>query len=312
MESKKLTKNVDEYQQILKKYRQLIKEYHSGAKDFEFCNGYIIQATRNGLGYTDFEDGLVLFTKRKDGNSFVIVSSVGRDRAERIHIVAEAMWHSTNEVVYVKNVRRELESKLLGLGLRHYRQEESWNTQARYDDNTFPEQVVDVKKLRELQGPKYQSLREELNRFGRKYTIKVKLCKKCSLHKVRGLLAGWVENMHQRNGWDKKELHRSHEVLLARRKDFFRYRVNDEKNKPIGFLVFSEVSPQCLGYNALINDFNYQNLYRKLLFEGARIADEAGYHYLNLQGSEDEDQYLSKRRLKASLEIRKTHLVFEG
>ena|SRR3989338_1576724 len=85
-----------------------------------------------------------------------------------------------------------------------------------------------------------------------------------------------------------------------------------EPRTPCGDFFFSEVSPKCLGYNVLVNDFEYRNLYRMLMLEGARISDSLVYQYLNIQGSEDTNQYISKRRMKAEFEIQKEHLIFDG
>ena len=293
--------------------RNLVSKFHGDFCDFELCNGYILQATRNYFDSRKFSDGIVIFTKKLYGDNFVVVTSAGTNRAENIYTVAKELFENSSKHVVIKNVGKELESKLLKLGCRHYRVDERWDDKSKYDDNTFSEQVLDAKRLHELVGPDFKSLREEQTRFNREYQIEVKKWEGCDPKVVEGVLKKWIDNMHLRNDWNKDELRASHEMFCDSRGDLIHFGVYDSKNgNLIGFLVFSEISPKCLGYNVLVNDFEYKNLYRILMLEGARIADSLGYQYLNIQGSEDTSQYLSKRRLKAEIEIPKEHLIFDS
>ena len=292
--------------------RNLVSKFHGDFCDFELCNGYILQATRNYFDSRKFSDGIVIFTKKLYGDNFVVVTSAGTNRAENIYTVAKELFENSSKHVVIKNVGKELESRLLKLGCRHYRVDEWWDDQSKYDDNSFPEQILNAKQSTSLDGPNYKSLREECARFNRGYQIEVKRWNICNPEMTKELLKKWVDNMHIRNDWDKNELHASHEMFCNSREDLIHFGVYDSKNdKLIGFMVFSEVSSKCLGYNVLVSDFEYKNLYRVLMLEGAKIANSLGYQYLNVQGSEDTNQYLSKRRLQSEFEIPKEHLIFD-
>lgn len=295
----------------LHKYRELIKKFHANSIDFEFCNGYILQATRHGLGAREFQDGLVFYTKKRTGE-WVVVSAVGTNRAGNIVETAKSLAVDSGEAVVIKNVDSSLESNLLPI-CRQYRVDEWWDELAKYDDNTFPELILDTAELVSLTGPTYQSLREEQNRFNKEYGIEVRESKNPDSEKLEPLFKVWIDSMHLRNDWDKDELRASHEMFFNPLEGLFHYEIFDSKaDKLIGFLAFSEVSPLCLGYNVLISDFTYRNLYRVLMLKGAEIANHRGYKYLNIQGSEDADQYASKLRLKPEIRTYKEHLIYEA
>jgi hypothetical protein len=303
----KLITSIDEG---LKFFRQLIETYHSETLEFEYCNGYILQATRNGFFAWESDENITIFTKRDDG--YVIIASAGKERGTAIWQMAHYLHEHAQTPVKIKNVNHSLERELLNLGFRHYRVDEWWNGESKYDDNSFPEQVLETEALTKLEGSEYQSLREERNRFNRESQIVVSKIKYCTPELVEGLLVSWIDNMYIRNGWDKKELRASHEIFFVDRPDLMQYGAYDSNNNLIGLLVFSEISSQCLGFNVLINDFELRNLYRILMFEAAKIANSLGYPFLNIQGSEDTNQYLSKRRMHSKKEIYKEHLIFDG
>ena len=118
--------------------------------------------------------------------------------------------------------------------------------------------------------------------------------------------------MHLRNDIPKQQLIESTKLFYTNEFGFIHYLARDIKsNEIVAWLSFSEVSEVCLGFNALVNDFEYYNLYRYLMLEAAQIAHKLDYKYLNIQGSEDESQYNSKLRMKPEYIIKKRHIVFE-
>lgn len=308
-----MSKNSENIDDILPIFRNFVNKYHPNSCDFEFCNGYILQATRNGLWSRKFDDGIVIYTKKRDAENFVIVACAGNNRGIKISDTAKELFENSGKPILIKNVGKDIEQELLKSGCRHYKVDEWWDNQSKYDDNSFPEQVLNAKQLINLEVPNFQSLREEKARFNREYKIEARRWEVCNLETVEEILKKWIDNMYLRNDWKKEELRASHELFCNSRADLIHFGIYDlNHDKLIGFLVFSEVSSKCLGYNVLVNDFEYRNLYHMLVLEGARIADSLGYSYLNIQGSEDTNQYLSKRRMKAEFEIQKEHLVFDS
>ena len=78
----------------------------------------------------------------------------------------------------------------------------------------------------------------------------------------------------------------------------------------VALFVLSPVSRACLAFNALVSDPDYPSSFRVWVIAAAALAAGLGYALLNVQGSEDHAQHLSKRKLRPVTELPKTHLVF--
>jgi hypothetical protein len=76
--------------------------------------------------------------------------------------------------------------------------------------------------------------------------------------------------------------------------------------------ALSPISHRCLAFNALVSDPDSPSSFRIWVIAAAALAADLGYDWLNVQGSEDRAQHLSKRKLRPGLELTKTHLVFAG
>ena len=59
-----------------------------------------------------------------------------------------------------------------------------------------------------------------------------------------------------------------------------------------------------------MSDPEYPSSFRIWVIAAATLAAGLGYDWLNVQGSEDRAQHLSKWKLRPWLELPKTHLVF--
>jgi len=297
----------------LEHFKELQRRYQPETVDFEYNTGYLMQATRNGTYIHTEDETAVIYTKKAadEGSQFVIVAAAGKDRSGLIMSAARSLSMMCPEAVIIKNVGEDLEPDLKCAGCSEYGCGDMWDSYAKYDDNTYPQLIVDAEECAGLKGSKYTRLREEMNRCKRDYSIDVVEYDDESA--FDRLLDMWADRLAKSNGIDKAEIKRSHEMFRPVRDEFFQHCVRDaDTGAVIGFLSFSEISKNCLGFNALINDFSYRNLYRLMMFEGIKIADRLGYHYVNLQGSEDEAQYKSKLRFKPGIVISKKHLVYCG
>jgi hypothetical protein len=96
------------------------------------------------------------------------------------------------------------------------------------------------------------------------------------------------------------------------RNDFFQYIIYEKRTrKYVGFISLSAISESCAGHNALIYDFNNENPSRKLMQEAIKIAARLGFEFINLQGSEDKDQFESKLKFKPNILLERKHLIYE-
>ncbi len=277
-------------------------------QDFELCPGYIFQANREGCYCLKNRTSIVFFTFRyTDQKQLVVTTSFGQ---EKFSLIADLI-NKWNGPIICKNVSLSEIMAFKAIGFECYSHSEQWDEFSKFDDNSYPEQIIETNKTSSLEGRHYSSLREELRRSERKYEVHLSTYQPAKHIRVfMKLLERWAEQMKARNGGQKYDYIGSH-VLFGWKSPFLdSFLIRDEKDNPIGFLTFSKISATTLGFNALINDFSYAHSYRRLMYLGINYAAESGYQYINIQGSEDRDQYFSKRRFKADIELRKIHMKF--
>ncbi|MDB5260493.1 MAG: hypothetical protein JWN37_724 [Candidatus Nomurabacteria bacterium] len=288
-------------------FRNLQSKYNPEVLDFNYCNGYILQSTRSYFEYHCDEENIVILSK-KDG-VYVITTYVANDF---VTFIKKLLNNLEPDRLIIKNVSKTERLKFIEAGFRECAEHEKWDEVSKYDDNTFPELVVDCDNLVKLNGPDFQSLREDVARFNRDYSISVEKFNPDDFNVIKDLFDKWVNNMRERNGWPEDQLTESTKVLFTDKFGIINYIIRDSRNnKIIGWMNFSEISNICLGFNVLVNNFDYYNLYRIMMIEAAKIAQELGYKYLNLQGSEDEGQFSSKLRMKPEIQLEKVHLIYD-
>ena len=296
-------------------FRGIIRRFHPESKHFEFCNGYITQAIRNHPQvYSPNKDTIVFFTKKSAGNRtpYVIVCSAGKNRLNAIKELALILYNKSKQKVIIKNVDKELAKLEKFKGFRKYKEGESWDNISKYDDNTFPQLIIEINKDIDLEGTPFKRLREELHLFDRRFNIELIKYKEQHKKIFAELLNKWASQMSERMGLDKKEVIKATQMFGFLRDDFFQYLVYEKRTKRyVGFVSLSTISELCLGYNALINDFNYEGLYRKLMYEGVKIAARLGFKFLNLQGSEIKEQFDSKLKLRPDIKLERKQLIYE-
>ena len=294
-------------------YRTVAARYHHDAVDFELSAGYVYQATRHGFGAAIGPDSVTLFTRDPVSERPVIVASVGRGRAERIADVARQLYERFRRPVVVKNVAPALEPELRSLGLRDYTEGEHWRPWAPRDDNTFPEQILETGRLVRLTGERYRKLRHERNQFLRRHRCDVAASSpsRPELDERARLLEVWARRLGQRTGLRPEDLAATVRGLLAARPGLHHYEARDRDTASVvALFVLSPVSRACLAFNALVSDPDYPSSFRVWVIAAAALAAGLGYALLNVQGSEDHAQHLSKRKLRPVTELPKTHLVF--
>jgi hypothetical protein len=296
-------------------YRTLATRYHEDAFDFELSLGYVYQAARHGFGAAVEAENVTLYTRDPGTGRPVIVASVGRDRAERIAGVALRLHESWGEPVVVKNVEPVLEPELRRLGLRDYAAGDCWRPWAPRDDNTFPEQVFETRRLAGLVGARYRKLRHERNQSQRRHRFDITARAACGPEPAERerLLAAWATRLGQRTGLSPAELTPTVRHLLTPRPGLLHYEARDRETRSlVAVFALSPISRRCLAFNALVSDPDYPSSFRIWVIAAATLAAGLGYDWLNVQGSEDRAQHLSKRKLRPGLELPKTHLVFAG
>ncbi len=279
--------------------------------NFEYCAWYIYQALRNWPRvFLDWETLLFCNPKHCKGDNKDRVVSVFRWPSTET--ICEDIKQAKNEIwcerLFVKNIDLVDREEFLKNWFKEYSDTQSRDDLSKFDDNTYPQVVVDCKEVQGMEWPERASLREEMARVQRLYPLELKSYDP-NTHKdlPTPLLSKWVDDMLERDKGDREEMIRAHDFFFEENSYFTQFLAFSEKEL-IWFLCFSEVSKSCAWFNVLINDFNFYSSYRYLMHKWIIEMAKAWYQYCNLQGSETESQFNSKVRFKHEKLLPKIHM----
>jgi hypothetical protein len=282
-----------------------------GSKNYEDSWGYIIQATRNNgfKWYDPYTGFLIFFGYKPNDNKTLVVASYFADLEYFAHSIARVKEALKVKKVIIKNVNPPDVAFLVSYGFRPYKSNEGWDKVFRFDDQTFPQQLVDLSKLSVAKGPQYHKLRQSLNKhnpmiFFRKYT-------KEDYPAVLDLFAqkdGNTFNSIERN---QGMYFSSHSMYPNANIDKFviQHKITKEI---VGFTATSDISSLYTSLVASIFKVNIKvesvwGIYQTLI-----TKYQSGFNLVNLGGCETEGTYIFlKRRFRPSEEQKKTHLVYD-
>ncbi|MDP2926312.1 MAG: hypothetical protein Q8N99_08090 [Nanoarchaeota archaeon] len=285
-------------------FREHTKKYRSSDNlDFKDSWAYILQASRNLPYKIQIGDELVILGAKSEGSTIVIpnyfVSNVNN-----LKRITKGIAKSGLQAI-LKNVDPENTANLRELGFEDYKEGEKWDKTCRYDDQSFPQRVIEIESLMHLKGKDYSELKRELNRFRESYEDII------------------IRRYDSTKDFKKvKELIRIREQEISgfadAHKPFFSVNLSGSflqwifeiEGKIKGFTLCDEISPKCIAYNALVHDSNIPHLSSFIAFEIARQSQAQGYIYFNFQGSETERLDQWKRKFNPQVSINKIHLIY--
>lgn len=265
---------------------------------------YILQACRNGGGLYKIEGSLFLVTKKEDDSAIVIPSFFTKDKSSLREIISK-ISSQTELPVILKNVNIEEINELKTHGFDCYGREEVWSHGCKYDDQTFPQRIVDIEDLLGLKGKSYEEVRSGL--------------RKCRLDVPPQSLRFYDL---QRDKLDFLNLLEMHEKRLpGTRSAFSIYQdVSKDKNiipivfqldqRIIGASFFDTISRGNLAYVLHLYDPSFPGLSYSLLFESSYFLYHLSYSHINLQGSETEGLDRWKRGFAPKIKIQNTHMIY--
>jgi DNA-binding Lrp family transcriptional regulator len=295
--------------------KEIVRRRQLSPFDFEYCEGYLVQAVRNFPKIAYLNSNMAFVTKKlpEQGGNYVIVLADGFDQIGVYKKMCRHLYQESLKSVIIKNVGEDLEIKLKDQKyFRGYGDGEIWDDYAKYDDNTYPQIIIHNKKFLDLEGPEYQKLREKLNWFDRRYNLEIITYSSEYYDVFDQLLDKWAGQMYALHGMSKNELIGSHQVYRETKNYYFQYLLRDKKSQQwVGYLCASTCSELVCGFNALLNDFNVPELYRKMMYKMIEISSRLGFTYTNLQGSETLEQFKTKEWFVPEKLIHKKHLVYD-
>lgn len=287
--------------------KKAVARFRPHSKNYEDSWGYVIQATRyGGAKWYDPQTGFLIFFGRKSAtDSTLVVPLFFADPTYLKKTISIVQTTSKVSSTILKNVDLREVTRLTSLGFRQYHENERWDNLARFDDQTYPQQIVNLELLLQPKGKKYHQLKRILNKKANVFIRTYSESDKDAVLKILSLKDG--NTQIEKNGM----YYVSHAMYPSA--DIDKFIITDcSSGEIIGFTATSDISSKT---TALVASF---------FLPGTKIASVWGiYHTLltkyykgftlaNLGGCETAGTYIFLNRLFRPIEtLEKTHLIFE-
>lgn len=284
-----------------KLFRRFVDRYRpSDNLHFEDSWAYTLQATRNWPRKLTDGDSLFLFSKKVDGT--LVIPNYFSPNKKLIDLVK-----GLRQNVILKNVDLRDVERLRERGFSVYSESEHWSAEFPYDDQTFPQQILDIDKLMSLKGKNYAVLRRDLH-YSRRNTGNLTMRKyEPRIDKEKVVI---LAKLQEERNFGTLDAHRLFfDISTSSSLLSLVFEINGEI---VGFTLIDRISNTCIAYNALIYDTKVPQLASRLTYESARVAYERGYTFFNLQGSETANLDRWKRKFNPAKAIHKTHLIYRS
>lgn len=290
--------------------REAIKRMRPNSKNYEDSWGYIIQATRYGgfKWYDSHTGSLIFFGRKSETDSTLVIPAYFSDLEYLVYIVNRIYKAFNNKKVILKNVNTEEIISLMSHGFRMYEKNEGWDKEAQFDDQTFPQLVVDLKKTIEARGSGFRNLRSALKKITnirmRKYT-----------HSDRNEV---LEIFSLKDKQSKHALQKaknsyfvSHEMYPDA--EIEKYVFFDTHTKEIlGFTATSDISSKITALVAALFKPEAKNANIWGIYQTFIQKYREGYQFANLGGCEFKHTYhFTREKFRPLEEIGKSHLVYD-
>lgn len=276
---------------------------------YEDSWGYIIQASRyNGFRWYDPETGyLIFFCNKSEKDPTLVIPNYFAKPEYLAKVIAIVQELKKSPKVILKNISHSDAKALIHAGFRYYRKDEVWSGFAKYDDQTFPQLVIDLDKLAEARGRDYRNLRTALNKsedyIFRKY-------RRTDLKKVLEIFALRDGNTLDSPSAKHGMYYASHAIYPP--SNIAKYVVEDKVTKKIlGFLASSDISGENTALVASvfipgIKIASIWGMYQALMFKRSQ-----GFRQINIGGFETPGTYNFLRlTFRPVAQLKRLHLVY--
>lgn len=287
-----------------------VKKFRPKSKNYEDSWGYIIQSTRyGGFKWYDPQSGsLIFFGKKSENDSTLVVPNFFATPEYLANAVKYVQKQLRVSKTILKNVNSGKVSHYTPYGFRLYENLERWTPQARFDDQTYPQTVIDLEQLTTAKGKKYHKLR---NALGKNPPLTIRRYRKTDKAAVLEIFAFKDGNMLVTSGVEKGMFYASHEMYPTASLDKFVI-INEDTQEMIGFMALSDISSTVT--NAIASIFKPEAKKFRVWCEFQILAkkQQQGFKIANLGGSEYEGDYHFKVwTFRPTEEIKKIHMIFD-
>lgn len=285
-------------------FREFVARFRASDNlNFEDSWAYIVQATRECPWKYLADDSLIIFTLKPDRTALVIPNYFVRSLDALKHII-DSLGKIFSLPIILKNVGCDEFPGLRSIGFRRYAETEAWDKRTKYDDQTFPQTVIEIEPTIAMRGRRFEDLRREMrNSSG----IRSRLYeRKEDLPFVERLL-------HDKAIRLGSGVYSAEMPFLDMETTDGRYStVHFIGERLVGFSLDDAISRDCIAHNAVIRDYSVRSLFTAISMASAENAHEKGFRYMNMQGAETEGLHRWKMKFKPVAYIEKTHLVLSG
>lgn len=293
---------------ITAKDRTLFRTFRDADTTQTYGNSfyYLCQAVNglgpNGLGLKYFDGEMLVAIGIGDrfslGGSwhYHVTNPMGAFDAESLLTLSKHLLELSGVPVFVKKLTLEERDQLLDIGFSPI-EDYPWHAQAMEEDDTFPEQILDVDVvLAKLEAHEYSSLKRNYRTYctkfgdqttweplGKDHTEDNSAEAEAIVHEFFDYLD--IKQLHISRATDYDNIIH-YPPLGANGKAYFSQLIRVD-GEAAAFFAMEPVSPDTVGLYASITlhqKFPYLSEY--LIVECCKLLKQAGYRYLNLGGSE--------------------------
>ncbi|MFC1771408.1 helix-turn-helix transcriptional regulator [Candidatus Margulisiibacteriota bacterium] len=318
-EKLRLEKSIAQYfggriSDISDKDRKIFRDFLDKEKSETYGNSYyyLCQAANGtganklGVKFYDAETlatiGIFNRSSLGGGWHFHIINPLGVFDTEKILNLAQRMLEISGNPVFVKKITKKQREKLLDVGFSPI-EKHPWHAQAIEEDDTFPEQILDIKEtIRYTEGPGRRDIKDKYQRFKTKHSNNITakdLTNENNQDAVK-LIKKFFEYL------EMKELHISspkdydniifHPPLTKKQLPYFS-QILYLNTRPVAFFATGPTFQDTASLFANITlhqELPYLSEY--LIVYVCKILEKAGYKYLNLGGSETSGLFQFKEK----------------
>ncbi len=284
---------------------QTLLRWRPHSKNYEDSWGYVIQATRYGgfKWYDPQTNSLLFFGRKSNTDPTLVVPTFVATPAYCARVVKIVQNTLKAPRTILKNINVKDQSRFTFYDFRPYRTNERWNDLARYDDQTYPQLLVNLQHLAELKGRGYRHLRKVLRKDPHSY---IRPYQENDKEDVLAIFAAKdtlkkVDDMY----------YESHVMYPSADVDKFVI-INDTTREIMGFIALSSITTEVVASVASLFKPNTGVASMWGAYQSLIIMYKKGYKKVNFGGNETEGSYnYIKQIFRPEEEIKKTHLVYK-
>lgn len=292
--------------------RKAVLKWRPCSKNYEDSWGYIIQATRHdGFRLYDPETNSLIFFGRKNPTDPTLVFPTFFARPAYVRQAINTIQKQIPAPqVILKNISHSEITQFTPFGFRQYHEDERWGTFARFDDQTFPQQIAELTKLIKQEGREYYLLRKMLRK---KPSVYIREYRNSDKQDVLRVFVARDANEKRTLSEQQKGMYFESHVMYpdSNLKKFVV--VSELNNEILGFTAYSTVTSETAAFVAFLFKPNLSVVNCWGIYQTILRMHKNKFRYVNFGGNETEGSYEFVRRTFRPFEkLSKTHLIYDN